>query len=60
MLLKDAKELHSGDEVYWNDPDDGLCSRYYTIQTVRVREGGLIQIQDKDGSSLECFAAELS
>jgi hypothetical protein len=60
MTFEEALELHNGDEVYWNDPDEGLCSRYYTIQTITVRVDGLCVISDKQGTDLECWAEELS
>lgn len=65
MTTKEVQELHNGDEVFWNDPDeDSECSRYITIQTIEVEseeEGnGIIRISGTDGSCLECFAHELS
>ena len=59
MTLKEVKRLHPGDEVYWNDPDDGICSRVYTIASIVVN-GKVVSITDVDGSVLECFAEELS
>ena len=59
MTLKEVKRLHPGDEVYWNDPDDGICSRVYTIASIVVN-GNVVSITDVDGSVLECFAKELS
>lgn len=32
-------KIKTGSEVYWNDPDDGLCSRYCTIASVNVEKG---------------------
>lgn len=51
--------LQPGDEVFWNDPDNGQCSRVYRIQTIE-RNGDVISITEPDGSYLECFANELS
>jgi hypothetical protein len=60
MKIKDVRKLHSGDQVYWNDPDDGTCSRVYQIQTIEVDpETGVVVIQEPDGSMLECYAREL-
>ena len=59
MTRKDAKQLQTGDEVLWNDPDDGACSRIYTIQNIEIT-GDIVSIQDKDGSNLECFLSELA
>lgn len=57
--------LHNGDEVWWDDPDDGKCSRYHTIQDITYAgkigdDDCVISIRDIDGSVLECFARELS
>lgn len=57
--------LHNGDEVRWNDPDGGACSKVITIQTVEYHgemgeDDCIIRITGQDGSDLECFARELS
>ena len=31
MKIQHVRELRVGDEVYWNDPDGGTCSRMYHI-----------------------------
>jgi hypothetical protein len=39
MTLKEVEQLHAGDEVFWNDPDDdpeSNCSRIYKIQTISI------------------------
>lgn len=59
MTMREAKKLHTGDEVYWTDPDEGACSRYITIQTITFH-GDVVRITGKDGCSLECFPEELS
>ena len=58
MKLTDLQDLHSGDEVYWEDPDDGACSRVLTIQSIYYC-GNVVTITEPDGSVLECFAREL-
>ena len=60
MTVAAAKELHSGDQVFWNDPDGGLCSRYYTIESIELFDDEMVRIYDVDGDVLECFARELS
>lgn len=64
MTLEQAKKLHSGDEVFWNDPDNGACSRHYVINQIWFEEGDpgeeVVIIQEEDGSVLSCFAEELS
>jgi hypothetical protein len=59
MTLREVKKLHPGDEVTWNDPDDGACTRTGVIQSIKVT-GNVVQITWQDGSDLECFARELS
>lgn len=59
MTIRQAQQLHSRDQVFWNDPDGGLCSRQLTILTIRL-EGNVAFIQDLDGSNLQCFVSELS
>ena len=58
MTEKEAAGLHPGAEVYWRDPDNGECSRYFTIQSIRLL-GEVAQITTKDGDSIECFLSEL-
>jgi len=55
----DVHTLSPGDEVFWNDPDNGLCSRSYIIQSINITEDEIVQITDVDGSYLECFPEEL-
>jgi hypothetical protein len=59
MKLKVIKKLHSGDEVFWNDPDGGACSRSIVIAKIEIK-GETVCITGKDGSYLECWAKELS
>jgi hypothetical protein len=61
MNIKDVRKLRKDDEVYWNDPDNGLCSKTIKIATVEVRlPCYTVIITGDDGSYLECFASELS
>jgi hypothetical protein len=65
MTLEEAKKLHAGDEVYWTDPDDGLCSCLYTISKIEIIEDGIhtfAKIWDTNGSYNynECYLDELS
>ena len=59
MTIQDAIKLQSGDEVYWTDPDDGLCSKFIVIQSIDI-EDGVCKITDIDGGYLECPPNELS
>lgn len=55
----EVEKLHIGDEVRWNDPDGGACSRNIVIAGLEV-EGDVVKIKGRDGSYLECFAHEIS
>ncbi len=46
--------------VYWSDPDRGLCSRYYNVQTLTIDHNQIVTIEDIDGSVLECPKHELT
>lgn len=59
MQANRVAELHSGDQVKWNDPDNGLCSRIVTIGSIEVN-GTVVHITSIEGDELECFARELS
>lgn len=59
MTSRKVKDLQPGDQVYWSDPDDGLCSRMLTIQSIEV-EGNIVCITDINNGYLECFPEELS
>ena len=58
MIMTEVKQLQIGDEVFWNDPDNGLTSRSVIIQSIEVK-GEIVCIYDRDGDNLECFASEL-
>jgi hypothetical protein len=48
-----------GETVYWDDPDNGTCSRTIVIASIAI-VGETIRITGTDGSALECPAVELS
>ncbi|MCL4526394.1 MAG: hypothetical protein M1492_07855 [Gammaproteobacteria bacterium] len=45
-----------GDEVFWEDPDNGASSGYYTIREIN---GEILLIANQAGSQAEVFAHEL-
>jgi len=59
MKISKAKELHNGDEVFWNDPDEGLCSRMLKIHSISFIPPNIFRIEEIDGSEVECYAREL-
>jgi hypothetical protein len=51
--------LLAGDEVYWNDPDEGTCSGHGTF--VRYLDGEqTTALIKKDDVEIEVFIQELS
>ena len=58
MKVKNEPKYPVGSEVYWNDPDDGACSRHVTIKEVKFlsSDGNTIYMID-DGT--EVFEYEL-
>jgi len=63
MTLKEANKLRRGDEVYWTDPDDDLCSRAMVIKEIEISIDGDMDVAciiAYDGYELECPIEELS
>lgn len=58
MRICDVKKLQAGDEVRWNDPDQGLCSKTIKIKAI-WQEGNIVNIEDENGDFLQCFCREL-
>lgn len=52
MTKSQVKKLRIGDAVYWNDPDDGACSRWVRIKDISVK-GDCVTIQELDGDIIE-------
>lgn len=50
-------DIRVGDEVYWNDPDEGICSGYYKVSEVL---GDVFRLTNDSGAELEAFRHELS
>lgn len=61
MKMRELNKLKPGDRVYWNDPDQGVCSRFYLIKNIEVTDDSDdVCIEEPDGSFLECYSHELS
>lgn len=55
--IENPANLHAGDEVYWKDPDEGICSGYgYFIRHINPEIAAI----KKDGVEIEVFLHELS
>lgn len=50
-------DLRVGDEVYWNDPDEGLCSGIFKVLEII---GDIFVLQNDEGTELQAFRHELS
>jgi hypothetical protein len=61
MTREQVDALQTDDQVYWNDPDGGLCSRIVAIQEIRWidDEHDAVRINTKEGDCLEAFITEL-
>jgi len=59
MTKEQIKNLHSGDEITWNDPDDGNCSKTAPLRKIEVK-GDMAKIYWLDGGYTEAFLSELS
>lgn len=58
------KNLKENDEVYWNDPDNGICSGIYTIihiEPINESSGGVVvyHLMNKEGSETQAHEWEL-
>jgi hypothetical protein len=51
--------LGTGDEVYWNDPDEGACSAKATFVGHMSYVDG-VSVIVKDGIKMQVFTKELS
>lgn len=59
MKLADAKKLVQGNIVFWNDPDQGIFSRSFVIQSVEVEDDGVVHIEGVDGDWVHAYPHEL-
>lgn len=46
-----------GQQVYWNDPDHGICSGVFQVQSVK---GEIISLTNPEGSEVEALLHELT
>jgi len=60
MTLDKAFELGRGSDATWNDPDNGLCSKTFTIRDIAFLGGEAFRITTDDGDELEVLAQELA
>ena len=56
-IVYNGLKLAVGDEVFWNDPDSGLCSDYFHI--IEFLDFNVVRLSSSDGSELEAFLWEL-
>lgn len=54
------RRLQAGDEVKWNDPNGGKCSRVIRISRIDFLPDDGVRIVDRRGAVLDCFVHELS
>lgn len=51
--------LGIGDQVFWNDPDEGICSGYYKVVKIDKDSGVVDLINDQD-SYTQAYLSECS
>jgi hypothetical protein len=54
------RKLQRGDEVTWNDPDEGLCTRTGKVLTIEYLEDDCAKLTMEDGWHSEVRLQELS
>lgn len=52
--------IFEGDEVTWNDPDEGTCTRTGILSDIEYIGGETFRIVFEDGWETEVYAEELS
>ena len=58
-------DIRIGDEVYWNDPDEGFSSGYYRVHDIysesKTAEDSdtILFLKNEAGSEAEVFAHEI-
>lgn len=58
--------LSIGDTVFWNDPDNGVSSGYYSVADVladddgEVYEDTIVCLKNESGSEAEVYFSELT
>ena len=57
-IWQNVMPFHTGDEVTWHDPDDGLCSHTGVILTVEEIGDDAYRVVFQDGYEIEAFARE--
>jgi hypothetical protein len=50
--------LQTGDEIWWEDPDDSACSRVLKVKNVTFMGDRGLSIEEDDGSVVEGYVRE--
>lgn len=50
-------KYYQGDDVYWNDPDNGECSGLYRI--AQVVDCDILLLERDDGTQWQVFTSEI-
>ncbi len=59
------QNLREGDDVYWYDPDDDVCSGMYTVDKIYDKpedrcEETIVVIRNTAGSEVEAYMDEIA
>jgi hypothetical protein len=61
MTIDQVRKLQPGNNIRWNDPDHGLCSRDIVVKSFTIEEGDdIISLYGQEDDYLQCFAHELT
>lgn len=50
-------EYEVGKCIYWNDPDDGICSGVYVV--IEIIDDETLLVQNAEGSEVEILISEI-
>lgn len=60
MNIQQAKNLNTNDLVWWNDPDNGICSGAIRIGSISINpDDATFYIVENNGDTVEGYVDEL-
>lgn len=58
MKPSEIRKLQPGDRIWWEDPDEGIGSRHYTVKRANTK-GLRATVECMDGTVLKCPVQEI-
>lgn len=59
MKPSEIRQLQNGDKIWWEDPDEGIGSRWYTVRRAGVK-GLIATIEDTKGMKFQFPVQQIS